>query len=649
MERALYKQYFSERIVFRLRLAFGLIVALLGLSVLVGTAMLYQLKSSQQKAIAYSVPRLADSQQLVSFLTKITDLSARLSSENSGNQVIQLSTSLIQHRNELLLVLEREQSTTGLEAEISRQLHEHLNQLELSLREIIPLKLEITRVEDQVGTQLSGVALIRIAFNEVIAPLASEIGTKVDDALNGQDSIPAVPTLTLKQLFHQQHHLQKLTYQMSALLEVTEQLSISNTKAQHESLVARQASSFNTIPQYLNSIGDVQIRNKVADMLDQLRVLTLGGTGLSNNISVHRNYRSKFEKIHAKQTRLVEDISDITDSIVVSAAKDISDTTEKFGRNLNVIASTSVLIGIVILALIVFVIFQVVEKQINRRMSRLTSAVMDIAAGNTERDVGVSGSDEIGVMADALEIFKQNARELYRSNKELEQFAYAASHDLKSPLTAIQNLAQWTIEDSEDQLSEESRSNLHELLKRSNRLSVLQSDLLEYAQAGGADESVDVLNLNELVDELSDHLDQEGKYRIQVSDAPLDCYTWITPLRQIILNLVNNAIKHNDRDTGHIEISAYANESRLFVSVTDDGPGIPVEYHEKIFNLFEKLESKDAVEGSGLGLSMVKKMIERSNGSISINSNPLVSRGCTFAFDWPLATEFMQEKKVVGF
>ena len=335
--------------------------------------------------------------------------------------------------------------------------------------------------------------------------------------------------------------------------------------------------------------------------------------------------------------------------MAVQSTTDINDATSQFNRRLTTIIVMISLLCLAILMLISYVNHYVVEKQINQRMSKLTKAIIDITQNNELVAVGISGCDEIGVMAEALEVFKQNAKELQRSNRELENFAYAASHDLRSPLTAIQQLAQWTMEDSADQLTEDSKNNLEELLARIERLSKLQSDLLEYAKLGTADKSFGVINIIDIVGVLAKDLDPYNKFNIRVEqdgdsltgidNANYPIYTWITPLRQVLLNLINNSIKHHDKLTGNIIITATTKRGKLFVTLRDDGPGIPVKYHDKVFGLFEKLEGRGTTSGSGLGLSMVQKLIEQCGGSISIMSNPKKARGCTFIFDVPLITD----------
>ena len=205
------------------------------------------------------------------------------------------------------------------------------------------------------------------------------------------------------------------------------------------------------------------------------------------------------------------------------------------------------------------------------------------------------------------------------------------------------------MEDSADQLTEDSKNNLEELLARIERLSKLQSDLLEYAKLGTADKSFGVINIIDIVGVLAKDLDPYNKFNIRVEqdgdsltgidNANYPIYTWITTLRQVLLNLINNSIKHHDKLTGNIIITATTKRGKLFVTLRDDGPGIPVKYHDKVFGLFEKLEGRGTTSGSGLGLSMVQKLIEQCGGSISIMSNPKKARGCTFIFDVPLITD----------
>jgi len=149
-------------------------------------------------------------------------------------------------------------------------------------------------------------------------------------------------------------------------------------------------------------------------------------------------------------------------------------------------------------------------------VTALTSAVLDIAGGDIEREVGISGRDELGRMARSLDVFKSNARELKRSNHEMEQFAYAASHDMRSPLRAIEDLAQWTIEDGGETLPQVCKEHLHKLMDRANRLSVLQNDLLDYSRAGSGGHNEGDFHLAAQIAELAELVDVEHRFTIVV-------------------------------------------------------------------------------------------------------------------------------------
>ena len=105
------------------------------------------------------------------------------------------------------------------------------------------------------------------------------------------------------------------------------------------------------------------------------------------------------------------------------------------------------------------------------------------------------------------------------------------------------------------------------------------------------------------------------------------------PLQQVLLNLIGNAIKHHDKKEGHIEVAVKIGIQHYTFSVKDDGPGIPPEFHEKIFQMFQTLKPRDQVEGSGMGLAMVRKYVELAGGTLHLESS--VGHGSTFSFTWP--------------
>jgi two-component system, LuxR family, sensor kinase FixL len=228
------------------------------------------------------------------------------------------------------------------------------------------------------------------------------------------------------------------------------------------------------------------------------------------------------------------------------------------------------------------------------------------------------------------------ASELERSNRELDQFAYSASHDLRSPLRAIGQMASWIAEDHGKKLPEEVCRDLGLIQSRVRRMQQLLDDMLDYARAGRQDGELARVDSEKLVNEIVDLLAPPSGFTVCVGAMPT-LVTQRAPLAQVLRNLIGNAIKHHDRTVGHIEISASDHGDQVEFVVRDDGPGIPREYHKEVFQMFSTLKPRDVVEGSGMGLAMVRKILENRGGAIHIESAE--GRGATFRFIWPKSAE----------
>jgi len=226
------------------------------------------------------------------------------------------------------------------------------------------------------------------------------------------------------------------------------------------------------------------------------------------------------------------------------------------------------------------------------------------------------------------------AAELKRSNQELDQFAYVASHDLKAPLRAIDNASRWLEEDLKDKLGDDDRENLALLRNRVRRMEKLLDDLLEYSRVGRTTKlDEEIVDARSLIEDVLVMLAPRETMNVTIADALSAIQVSNSPLQQIFQNLIGNAIKHHDRENGTIEIDGAETGQFFRFTVKDDGPGIPPEFQEKIFGMFQTLKPRDKVEGSGMGLALVKKILERFGGEISVESGP--GRGTAFIFTWP--------------
>lgn len=229
----------------------------------------------------------------------------------------------------------------------------------------------------------------------------------------------------------------------------------------------------------------------------------------------------------------------------------------------------------------------------------------------------------------------QQNKALEKSNSDLEQFAYIASHDLKSPLNAIQQLARWIEEDCEKVLPIESKEHLSLMIGRSSRMIRLLDDLLNYSRVSRYEYKYEPLELKGLVSDQFSLIDKPEAFTCISSNS----YLLIprVPFEIIIRNILSNAVKHHDKDKGIIEIKFNKTEKNQIITVSDDGPGIPPEMHNKVLEMFQTLKPRDDVEGSGMGLALAKRIINHYNGDLSIESDGV--RGTSFIISWPLPNQ----------
>lgn len=226
------------------------------------------------------------------------------------------------------------------------------------------------------------------------------------------------------------------------------------------------------------------------------------------------------------------------------------------------------------------------------------------------------------------------AHELRRSNLELEDYASRASHDLRGPLRSLKEVISWIVEDVGTEIDENTAENLKLIDRMTDRMDALVISLLDYARAGQTKQTITTVNCGELFQELFEMTVGQRKFKLTLHGDMPTFQTARTPMEQVFRNLFENAIKHHDRDTGTIDIAVSETKSFYEFSVSDDGPGVPAEYQDRVFEMFQTLRSRDEVEGSGMGLALVKKIINAKGGEICIESTE-GERGTSFHFQWP--------------
>ena len=224
-------------------------------------------------------------------------------------------------------------------------------------------------------------------------------------------------------------------------------------------------------------------------------------------------------------------------------------------------------------------------------------------------------------------------QELERSNADLEGFAYIASHDLKAPLRAIGHLADWIQEDVGQTAGRETIQNLGLLQGRVTRLQMLLDGLLNYSRIGRVDSPVEEIDIPRLVREIVTLLSPRSGFIVSCAGPMEPIHTRVAPLRVVLENLIGNGLKHHDRHAGHVAVSMRPVDGAAEFRVSDDGPGIEPRFHDRIFQIFQTLASRDDLEAGGIGLAIVKRQVEGHGGRIRVESAP-PARGSTFVFTW---------------
>jgi len=263
-----------------------------------------------------------------------------------------------------------------------------------------------------------------------------------------------------------------------------------------------------------------------------------------------------------------------------------------------------------------------------------------LGSGLANRDESGHPVQMIGSIMDIHELkmtqeaLSAHAALLERSNEDLDHFAYIASHDLRAPLRGMKNVAHWIEEDIGPDTSDDIRKKLSLLVGRVDRMDRLLSDILEYSRAGKRDSAPELIDCNTILKEVIEWVEPPEGFTI-VAESPLpEIKVSSTLLQQTFLNLVSNSIKHHDKKIGVVRVTYRDIAEHHEFTIEDDGPGIPPEFQDKIFKMFQTIRRRDEVEGSGIGLAIVKKMIEAYGGTVQVRS-PLGERGTAFTFTIP--------------
>jgi PAS domain S-box-containing protein len=250
--------------------------------------------------------------------------------------------------------------------------------------------------------------------------------------------------------------------------------------------------------------------------------------------------------------------------------------------------------------------------------------------------IGIIGfAIDITERKQAEEVLDFTMKELERSNKELEQFAYVASHDLQEPLRMVASFTQLLEMQYKDKLDEDAIEYISFAVDGAKRMQSLISDLLAYSRVTSYAGEFEEVDLNKVIEEVLFNLEIviEENNAVITNETLLKISADYSQMVQVFQNIIGNALKYRSKKTPKIHISSRKEDDKWLFSVKDNGIGIDPEYSEKIFQIFRRLHTREEYEGTGIGLAITKRIIERHGGKIWVESEP--GNGSVFFFTIP--------------
>lgn len=377
----------------------------------------------------------------------------------------------------------------------------------------------------------------------------------------------------------------------------------------------------------------------------------------------HRKYRSGFVRLRDASGQDVGDIIVLEDVTKGEAALRVL---------LILIIITSVAAGVVILALF-YLDVRKIEQKLTAAHNNLEDEIIkrtqaeselrvhrdklellvqqrtsELQKSNTELEQQIAEREKTGKILETLnEELEKTVGQLNRSNQELRHFAHVIAHDLKSPVRGIATLAQWLSTDYYSKFDQEGREQIDFLSRRAQRLGDIIDALLKYSEIGLKVSQKSDVSLNNLIDSVVAEINPPENIKVTVSNDLPTVFCNRGTIANVFRNLLSNAIKYMDKPQGQVEIACIEENGFWKFSISDNGPGVEKKYFEKIFQLFQTLSPKDETESIGMGLALVKKIVESHGGQVWVQSSP--GKGSTFFFTLPMKAAFAPKEPLKSY
>ncbi|MFN6945374.1 MAG: sensor histidine kinase [Cytophagaceae bacterium] len=311
--------------------------------------------------------------------------------------------------------------------------------------------------------------------------------------------------------------------------------------------------------------------------------------------------------------------------------------------NLAIIQQMSMWLALAAIVILVITSF-IFANYLVRPITNLINTAVSISQGDLSKRVTINRKNELGILANAFNLMtdkitlakddlEQKIKALNESNDSLNRFAYIVSHDLKAPLHSITALSDLFLSDKKEHLDEEGKMMLEMLKLKSDHMQQLIDGILQYSRIGNCAGDDELTDLTKITENVIQNLNENKNIKFITDKLPILLINK-TCIMQVIQNLISNAVKYMDKPEGIIHIKYFAEEKYHTFTVADNGPGIPSKYHNTVFEIFNTGSQEKTADSTGVGLAIVKRIIESYNGKIWIESTP--GEGTSFYFTLPI-------------
>ena len=662
------KSKFRDGIGRKLILSFSIILILTILSVLVATLSIKRIDASKNELTDSSIPALVVANQLSRIALEVVQDSLQMDAVESVEELTIRYNSANLHIEELRVLLKLLKQYSISEP-ISIHVKELLDAFEANVDRRTYLISNLIKLRDKNDRDIASM----LNAIEVLLDLTSVLKIEVDVAMLDQLSVvksTADNFSRSKESFSDNinrlievdiYRVEAINQLIASLNEIRKDLQ-NIMSANNREIILSIQQEFDHI---LRGITRTIVKISKGNLRDEFgpHVSTLIQYGQDTNDIFQGRIKilelsEELAEISNENLSLTQNIND--DVLLIST--EVNNYTKKSASTLDETVALSrnilIIIAIIAIAISLLIVWKVVYKNIISKLMKLSWVTKKLSNHELDIEIDLSGHNEFSDIAKALEALRENSikreelnrklseksKQLERSNEDLTQFAYVASHDLQEPLRMVGSYVQLLDQRYKDKLDDEADKFINFAVEGCLRMQAMIKDLLIFSRVDSGDEAMQPICLDQMLNEVVSDLDvriYESKATIKWDELS-EVYAVPTQVRAVLSNLINNAMKYCSGHAPMIEINTKVLDGNVQIAVKDNGIGINDKYQEKIFVIFKRLHTRGEFSGTGIGLSICKKIIERHGGKIWLESK--LGEGSTFYFTLPAVPQSHQTK-----